>query len=219
MESKNIVIFGAGGLGREVLFLLLTENKITYQYNILGFVDDTPDLQGKLVNNYPVLGTVDWLMKYPDKINAVVCIGDSCARKKVVEKIATNKNICFPTIIASDTKYSETVQFGKGCIIGFSSIFTVNISLGDFVIVNPCCVIGHDAVIGDYVTLYGSVSINGYVSIGSGVEVGAGARIIPKKSIGENSKVGIGSVVVGNVLPNCTVFGNPAKILVPSVGQ
>jgi sugar O-acyltransferase (sialic acid O-acetyltransferase NeuD family) len=211
MEQEKLAILGAGGLGREVLFLLSTLSVKTARYAILGFIDNAPELQKKEINKYPVLGDDTWLLNYPGKINVVVAIANAKARKQAIEKLRSNRNIFFPNIIADDARYSDTVTMGKGCIISFSSILTVNISIGDFVIINCNCGIGHDVSIKDFVTLYGSVSVSGNVSIGSGAEVGAGARIIQNKKIGDNAVVGIGSVVIRNVPSNCTVFGVPAK--------
>jgi sugar O-acyltransferase (sialic acid O-acetyltransferase NeuD family) len=177
----------------------------------LGFIDNAPDLQGKKINNFPVLGDDSWLINYPDKINVVIAVANSKARRLVVDKLYNNKNIVFPNIIADDVRYSDTVNMGKGCIISFSSIMTVNISIGDFVIFNCNCNIGHDVAIKDFVTLYGNVNVSGNVSIGTGVEIGVGTRIIQNKKIGDNAVVGIGSVVIRNVPSNCTVFGVPAK--------
>jgi sugar O-acyltransferase (sialic acid O-acetyltransferase NeuD family) len=211
MEYEKLVILGAGGLGREVMFLLAGINAKIKRYDILGFIDNTPDLQGKKINNFPVLGDNSWLINYPDKINVVVAVANSKARRQIVEKLCDNKNISFPNIIADDVIYSDTVNIGKGCIISFSSILTVNISIGDFVIINGNCGIGHDVIIQDFVTLYGNVNVSGNVSIGTGVEIGVGTRIIQNKKIGDNAIVGIGSVVIRNVPSNCTVFGIPAK--------
>jgi len=209
--KKKLVIIGAGGLGREILFMLLDINNKSDCYDILGFIDNAPELQNKLINGFPMCGDDSWLFNYEDDINVVIAVGDSKTRKKIYEKFSHKENISFPTIIANDAKYSDTVTIGKGCIIGFYSLLTVNVSIGDFVLLNNYCNIGHDACLGDFVTLYGNVNVSGNVSISSCVEVGVGTRILQNKSIGENSKVGIGSVVVRNVPANCTVFGIPAK--------
>jgi sugar O-acyltransferase (sialic acid O-acetyltransferase NeuD family) len=208
MENKNLVIIGAGGMGREVLFLLSeTDN----HYDILGFIDNAPELQGKIINKFPVLGDDSWLFNYPDKINVVIAIGNPKVRMQTVNKFSAYKNISFPNVIADNVKYSDSVSIGKGNIICFSSIFTVNISIGSFVIINPNTIIGHDVSVGDFVSLYGSVHIAGNVSIGECAEIGVGAKVIQGKSIGDNAVIGAGAAVVCDIPANCTAVGIPAK--------
>lgn len=207
---EKLVLVGAGGFGREVLFQILNSSIEANKYDILGFVDDTSELLGKNINDYPVIGNIDWLVNYKDKICAVVCIGNSQARKTVVKKISTNINVDFPSIIASDVKMSEYVNLGKGCVICLSNILTTNITIGDFVIINLDCTVGHDAIIDDFVTIYPSVNVSGNVHIESCAEVGTGSNIIQSKRIGENTIIGAGSVVVKDIISNCTAVGAPA---------
>jgi sugar O-acyltransferase (sialic acid O-acetyltransferase NeuD family) len=210
-ECKELVILGAGGFGREAAFILSEINKQSNRYEILGFIDNDPYLQGKMINNYPVVGNDTWLFNYPAPINVVICIGNSNARKKVVDKFSEKSNIIFPNIIANDVKYSGSVVMGKGCIICFSSILTVDISLGDFVLIMNNSVIGHDSFLDDFVTVYPSVTISGNVSVGKYSEIGVGAKIIQQISIGENAIIGAGAVVVKDIPANCTAVGVPAK--------
>jgi sugar O-acyltransferase (sialic acid O-acetyltransferase NeuD family) len=210
MERKDLVVFGAGGLGREVMWQMSANSNYTEQYNFLGFVDDTPELQGKTINGYPVLGSIQWLLDYQQDVCAAICIGDSQARKAVYSKLKNNPFIAFPTLFAKDAQYSQYVEFGKGCIICLSSVITVNINIGDFVIVNWDCTVGHDSALDDFVTLYPSVNVSGNVHIGSCCEIGTGTNIIQGKSIGANSIIGAGSVVTKNIPANCTAVGVPA---------
>ena len=210
MERKDIVLIGAGGFGREVLWQLSEVNNSTGMYNIIGFIDDATELQGKQINGFPVLGNSQWLINYQKEICAIICVGNTKARKSIYERLQANSLISFPTIVADDVKFSGFVQFGKGCIICLSNILTVNISVGDFVIVNLDCTIGHDVVLGNFVTLYPSVNVSGNVNIGACCEVGTGAKIIQGKNIGENSIIGAGSVVIKDIPANCTAVGVPA---------
>ena len=82
-------------------------------------------------------------------------------------------------------------------------------------------VIGETTVIGDNVTLYQGVTLGGtgketgkrHPTIGSGVTIGAGAKVLGPITIGDGSKVGAGSIVLKDVPPNCTVVGNPGRIV------
>ena len=82
-------------------------------------------------------------------------------------------------------------------------------------------VIGETAVLGDNVTLYQGVTLGGtgkeqgkrHPTLEDNVMVSAGAKILGSFTIGENSKVGAGSVVLGPVPANCTVVGVPGRIV------
>ncbi len=82
-------------------------------------------------------------------------------------------------------------------------------------------IIGETTVIGDNVTLYQGVTLGGtgketgkrHPTLCDNVMVSAGAKIIGSFTIGENSKIGAGSVVIEEVPPNCTVVGVPGRIV------
>lgn len=208
--KKKLVLVGAGGFGREIVWQISQAYDLCKEYNVLGFVDDAPDLVGKTLNGYPVIGNVAYLCDFTEAVSAVICIGNSNVRKSVVDKLSHNSHISFPTIIANDVKYSESVKFGKGCIICLSGILTVNIEIGDFVIMNLDCTVGHDVIIEDYVTMYPSINVSGNVRVGNGSEIGTGTQIIQGKNIGSKSIIGAGSVVVKDIPTNCTAVGVPA---------
>ncbi|MDR2184017.1 MAG: acetyltransferase [Clostridiales bacterium] len=208
MPPRDLILVGAGGLGREVLWQI--KESCDERYNILGFVDDAPGMVGARVDGAPVLGDVGWLAQYPKKICVAICVANPKIRKSIYDELKANSNISFPTIIAGDVHHSGLVKFGQGCIICLSTILTVNVALGDFVIVNPHCSIAHDAVLGDFVTLYYNVNVAGNVRVGSGAEIGTGTSIIQGRTIGENAVVGAGSVVIRDIPANCTAVGVPA---------
>lgn len=82
-------------------------------------------------------------------------------------------------------------------------------------------VIGETTIIGDNVTLYQGVTLGGtgkeqgkrHPTLKNGVMVSAGARLIGSFTVGENSKIGAGSVVLDDVPPNCTVVGVPGRVV------
>ena len=82
-------------------------------------------------------------------------------------------------------------------------------------------VIGETAEIGDDVMIYQGVTLGGtgkdigkrHPTIESGVMIGAGAKVLGPITVGKNSKVAAGAVVVKDVEPNCTVVGVPGYVV------
>ncbi len=82
-------------------------------------------------------------------------------------------------------------------------------------------VIGETTIIGDDVTIYQGVTLGGtgkdtgkrHPTIGNGCTIGAGAKVLGPITIGDQCKVGAGAIVLKNVPDNCTVVGNPGRIV------
>lgn len=82
-------------------------------------------------------------------------------------------------------------------------------------------VIGETAIIGDNVTLYQGVTLGGtgkeqgkrHPTIGDNVMISAGAKVLGSFTVGANSKIGAGSVVLNEVPENSTVVGVPGHIV------
>lgn len=82
-------------------------------------------------------------------------------------------------------------------------------------------IIGETAVVGNNVTLYQGVTLGGtgkehgkrHPTVGDNVMISAGAKVLGSFQVGENSKIGAGSVVIEEVPPNCTVVGVPGRVV------
>lgn len=208
---KDLIIFGAGGFGREVAWLVERINKVEPTWNLLGFMDDNDEIQGTEINGYNVLGKSADVSKYPDAY-FVCAVGASRTREAIINRVKEiNPSIKFGTIIDPSVEMSNLVTIGEGTIICAHTIITVNIKIGSHVIINLDCTVGHDAILKDFVSLYPSVNVSGTTNIGHAVELGTGVQIIQGKSVRNYSIVGAGAVVVKDIPEKCTAVGSPAK--------
>lgn len=208
---KNIVIVGAGGVGRETSLIIQQINELKSTWNLIGFIDDDVNSWGNVINGYPVIGGMDSLEKLSLDTYVVVAIANYKVKKRIVNKI--NNRFKFATIVHPRVWLHDYMTLGEGTIIYEGAILTTNIKVGNHVIISPKCGIGHDSIIKDYVSLLWNVNISGNDIIEEGVMMGSASTVIQGKRIGKGSTVGAGAVVIDNIDSYSTVVGVPAKVI------
>jgi sugar O-acyltransferase (sialic acid O-acetyltransferase NeuD family) len=209
MHGKQpIGIFGAGGFGREVAWLLMSSHCA-----VAAFVDDhdtRTHIRGKRVLSFD-----QFCAEYPGGAIAVA-VGNPETRERIVARCEA-AGLSFPILESHTSQRSEHVEIGEGTIICAGSILTVDIRIGRHVHINPGCTIGHDVVVEDFVTLAPGVHVSGNVHIGRGAYIGTGVNIINGTSdrplvIGERAVIGAGACVTRSCEPRCLYAGVPAEL-------
>ena len=85
---EKILIIGAGGFGREVLWTINDCNQIEKKYLVVGFIDDDKLLHGQIVDGIPVLGGLDWFdNNYEKSLSCIIAVGNSLQKKKIVKEL------------------------------------------------------------------------------------------------------------------------------------
>jgi sugar O-acyltransferase (sialic acid O-acetyltransferase NeuD family) len=211
---RNIAIFGAGGLGREIACLIRMINEETPTWNLIGFFDDNPDLKGTSNEYGKVLGGTDVLNAWAEPLDVVLAMGSPKAIKLVSERI-TNPRISFPNLIAPGTIFldRDNISFGKGNIICVGCSFSCNVHVGDFNLFNSFISVGHDTTIGNYNALMPAVRISGAVQIGEENFIGCAAVILQQIKIGRQTTIGANATVLRKTKDGNTYMGTPATIV------
>lgn len=173
---KEIVIIGAGGIGREVAYFIEEINEISPTWNIIGFIDENIEIHNKDLNGYKVLGGLNALTELNVKPYVVVAIANCTVKKKIVERLEGKFD--FATIIYPTVKVSKYIEIGKGSIIYPGVILTVNTKIGNHVLLSGNCGIGHDTVIGDYSSVLWGSNFSGYDNVGESCFIGVGTKVI-----------------------------------------
>ena len=114
-------------------------------------------------------------------------------------------------IVSQRTRKKTGIEIHPGATIG----------KGFFIDHGDGVVIGETTIIGDNVTLYQGVTLGGtgkdvgkrHPTIGDNVVIGAGAKVLGPFTVGAGSKIGASAVVLKEVPENCTVVGNPGRIV------
>lgn len=206
---KDIVIIGAGGLAKEIAFLLEVINKHEHKWNILGYIsDDIGHSNGK----YKTIADDEWLCGYNKEIYVIFGLGSPTIIQKLFALYKKNGNIIFPNIIHPNaTGDWERIKMGEGNIISSNNSFTTDIKIGSCNLFNLNCTLGHDSEIGSFNVINPIVNISGNVKIESSILIGTGSQILQNISIGSNSIIGAGAVVTKNIDEPGVYVGIPAK--------
>src|SRR5690349_7200686 len=188
---RDLVIYGAGGFGREVLLLIDQVNADKKQWNVLGFIDDGKPANTQ-VDDYEVLGGLKYLQT--SSLSVVLAIAEPTLRKKIVGELKS-ASLQFPTVIHPTANLGDRKRnkIQEGSIITAGNILTTSVHMGRFVILNLSCTIGHDVTFGDYCTILPGCNISGNVKIGEGTTIGTGAQVLQNLTLGSGCTVGAGA--------------------------
>jgi len=213
MANTNIAIYGAGGFGREIAWLVEAYRERNLGYKTLCFVDDTPGIAGSVINNIPV-ATFEAVKQFKD-VYFAIAQGNPKNRELLSNKVK-EAGFFLATLIHPRTEMSNTVGYGEGTVICAGNSLTVNITMGTSTQINLHCTIGHDVILGDYCTLSPGAHISGWVHIGNRVFIGTGAVIINGTKeepliIEDDVTIGAGSCVTKSLKAGKTYVGTPAR--------
>ncbi len=207
----KIVIYGAGGFGREIACLINAINLVEKRWDFIGFIDDgIPPEKSQRYGK--VLGNIDYLNSYHQKLAVVISVSSPSVIANITGRIK-NQNIWYPNLIAPDVKFHDAESFvaGKGNILFFSCRISCQVTIGDFNLLNSLVSLGHDVTVGDRNVFNPSVRISGDCTIGNGNFFGVHAIVMQGRCIGNDTRIGVSSVVMRNTSDGVLYFGNPAK--------
>lgn len=207
-DLPSLILVGAGGFGREGAALVEAINDHRPTWNLLGFVDDDPDLHDTSVLGYPVRGDVDWLAQQTT-LHFALTIGDGEVRRRIAEGLAPTA-LQPATLVHPSVSVHRTATVEPGALLCTEAAPTVDLRIGAHAILDQHCTVGHDTVIDPFVSLRPGAHVSGSVHLETGVTVGAGAVVLPGVTVGAHATVGAGAVVTDDLPPRCTAVGVPA---------
>ncbi len=208
---SDLLIYGAGGFGREIACLIKAINKDNQKWNLLGFIDD--GIEPGFNNRYgTVLGGISMLNCFPNHVAVVFSIASPSILKSLVSSI-TNPLVTFPNIIAPNVNIFDHDSFsiGKGNVLFFGCRISCDIKIGDFNLFNGFVSLGHDVSMGSFNVLGPSTRVSGNATVGDSNFFGVQSIVLQGLKIGDHTRIGPNSVIIRNTKNNSLYYGNPAK--------
>lgn len=211
-RMKDIAIFGKGGYGQEIKCLIDAINKENHEWNFIGFFDDAGE-KGEQTFGGPLLGGMEELNSWNKELYVVISIGKPSSLSYVASRI-NNSNIQYPNLIAPDVTFHhrESVKMGKGNVVFFHSIISLEVEMGDFNLLNNDTYIGHNTKIGSFNVINPSSRLSGSIEIGDRNFLGVGCAVLQGLKIGNDVKISAGSYIFRNTKDGQLYMGNPAVI-------
>lgn len=208
-SARKIVIVGAGDHAKVVLEALTAQAD---RFQVVGLVD--PDAPVGALLGFPVLGDNDRLpdLRAAGVDAAVIAVGSNRLRTRLGEK-ARAMGFELPPIIHPAAWISPSAQLGSGVVVMAKAIVGTLARLEELVILNSGAIAEHDNRIGAGTHIAPGAVLAGGVCVGKRVLLGVGCTVCPYVSIGDNTIVGAGSVVVADVPDGVTVCGVPARAI------
>jgi len=213
MEIKdNIVLLGGGNHVQYSIDIIEKENK----YNIVGIIDSIKNI-GEELYGYKVIGRQEDIQDLSLLYNftrGIITVGDNWTRCKIYDHIVKIfPDFKFVNAIHPSVIIGNNVKIGKGIIAMAGVIFNPGAIVDDFSFFATGAQIEHDCYVGKFASVSAGSVLGGHVHIRSFSAITLGVTILDRITIGYNTVVGSGSLVIKDLPNNVLAYGNPAKVI------
>ena len=205
---KQLIIIGAGGMGRTLFSNALEGIGYGEKYLIKGFIDDNLNALDGFPNYPPIIGTIN--NYFPQNNDVFISSIGGIARRPCIEEIIKRGGE-FMELIHKTARIYNNAKLGKGNFIGAYSVIGNDAVVGDYNMIQAYTVIGHDAHIGNWNRIDTHVTCVGGIIVEDEVNIHTSAVISHGVTVGSGAHVGALSFVIRKVKSGTTVMGNPAK--------
>lgn len=200
--TRDIMIVGAGGFGREALWTLERINNAAPTWRVLGFADDDPAKAEGVLDGYPMLGACARASRDFPGAAVFVAVGDNAVREKIYRSLRGHD---FPIILDPSAQVAPTADIRHGTFIGPNAVVSAGAELGKFVIVNARAGVGHDCRLGDFSQVCPGASLSGHTVLGEHAFVATNASTAPGVTVGARAKIAAGVPAYADVAPDVTL--------------
>lgn len=205
----HLLIYCAGGLGKEILFEAEEANKLEMRWQKISFIDDI--CSENIWNGHDIYKYNEALqLKEKGGVEVIIANGEPSVREKLWDKLQKD---AFPmaTIIHPTCSVHPFVKIGKGVIIEERCCVSTNVIVGDNVHIQANAILGHDVELGSHSVVSAFCGIGGRCRIGMRCFLGMSSTIKQNITIGDDVITAIGTAVFRNAKNGKILLGNPAK--------
>src|SRR5258708_4185222 len=143
---KKLLIAGAGGFGREVLFWAEEIPPKMREWEVAGFLDDDADALKGFAYSHKILGPLRGYQPKPDEL-VLLTLSEPRLKLKMASMLK-EAGARFASLVHPTARIGPTVTLGQGCIICPHVCIPCDAQIGDFVHINSNTTVAHDTVIG-----------------------------------------------------------------------
>ena len=213
LNSKpRLVIVGASGHGLVVADIV----RRSARFELVGYLDSGKPV-GAGPARLPILGPGEAVVELAAQYGVTACIvavGHNEIRRQCVAMLLRKMpELRFATAVHPTAVVAEGVEIGEGSVVMAGTVINPGCRIGRHCIVNTGACFDHESTMGDFSSLAPGVVTGGNVLIGEGAAIGLGASIIHGMSVGRETVIGAGAVVVKDIPANVVAMGVPARVM------
>lgn len=209
-------IYGAGGLGREVLELARIINSREKNWDDFIFIDDGN--VGSEVNGIKIYSYKEAVEKFRSNLEVSMGIGEAVTREKLFSRLCSD-GLSAATLIHPDVYIPDTTFIGRGVTIQYGCFISCDVRVEDYVYIQPQVNVGHNDVLKEGCILSGMVNLGGHVSIGKYTYAGLSSAFKEGVSVGDYAIIGMYSAVYKDIPEEMIAMGNPARVVKRNEGH
>lgn len=212
MNENGIIVIGVNGNCIDIAETIEALAGCGHPVRMLGFLDDAESTQHTDIAGYPVLGRIADASRFEQAafINGIGSPRSYRIKPEIIARIAVPQER-WATLIHPTAVVSKHAQIGRGTVLLANVSIGARARIGAHCIVLQNSVVSHDAVVGDYTAIASGVCLSGGCVIGTNAYIGSNVSIRDGIHIADHALIGIGSVVVKDVLAEAIAYGNPAR--------
>jgi acetyltransferase EpsM len=216
LHPKKVIIIGGIGNGSVIAAAMGdAQRRGIGEWEFAGYLNDRIEV-GEQIEGHPVLGGLaqigDFIKRSYHFIYTIYRI-DGQVQRLVLFDHLNIPDQQLATFIHPLTYVAPNAKIGPGCVIMPNASISSGAELGRGCLVMVNASVGHNSTLSDFCHIAAQGCVSSYVMLKSGVHIGLNATVREHLTLGENSTLAMGAVLLNDVGPDEIWAGVPAKFL------